>query len=308
MHQPSSFYARHRFPGEIISHAVWRYYRFLLSYRDVEELLAERGIAVSYETVRRWCRKFGQAFADGVRRWRPRPGDKWHVDEVQLKINGRKHWLWRAVDQEGVVLDILVQERRNQEAAEAFLCRVVDGNGYTPRVVITDKLASYPPALRRVLPSMEHRRHTRLNSRAKNSHRPVRKPEHVLQRFNSPRSAQRYLEPFSAVCNYILPRHHLSPPTRPAGSAPSASNSGETPRGSRLPPGSGLQAGLGRPSVLAPSPPCQSRSANGVGLLGQHLVETFALRFGLEGVKDPACADFRLQKLLSVSAGCQPIS
>jgi putative transposase len=151
MHQPSALYKRHRFPGEIISHAVWLSYRFLLSYRDVEELLAERGIAVSYETIRRWCRKFGPTFADGLRRRRPRPGDKWHVDEVQVKINGRKHWLWRAVDQEGIVLDILVQPRRNQEAAAAFLRRVVEGNGYQPRVVITDKLASSPPALRRVV-------------------------------------------------------------------------------------------------------------------------------------------------------------
>ena len=116
-----------------------------MSYRDVEELLAERGIPVSYETIRQWCRKFGQTFADGVRRRRPRPGDKWHCDEVQLKINGRRYWLWRAVDQDGIVLDILVQGRRNQEAAEAFLRRLVEGNGYAPRVVITDKLASYPP-------------------------------------------------------------------------------------------------------------------------------------------------------------------
>jgi putative transposase len=127
--QPSPLYKRHRFPGELISHAVWLYFRFLLSYRDVEELLAERGIAVSYETVRQWCRKFGLTFADGVRRRRPRPGDKWHLDEMQLKSNGRKLWLWRAVDQQGVVLDILVQARRNQEAAEVFLRRVLDGCG-----------------------------------------------------------------------------------------------------------------------------------------------------------------------------------
>jgi putative transposase len=148
--RPSPLYKRHRFPVELISHAVWLSYRFLLSYRDVEELLAERGGAVSYETIRRWCTKFGQDFADGLRRRRPCPGDKWHCDEVQLKINGREHWLWRAVDQEGVVLDILVQPRRNQEAAEAFLRRVVQGQGYQPRVVITDRLASYPPALRHV--------------------------------------------------------------------------------------------------------------------------------------------------------------
>jgi putative transposase len=164
--QPAALYKRHRFPGEIISHAEWLYYRFLLSYLDVEELLAERGIAVSYETIRRWCQKFGQTFADGLRRRRPSAGDKWHVDEVQLKINGRRHWLWRAVDQDGIVLDILVQSRRNQEAAEALLRRLVEGQGYRPRVVITDKLASYPPALRRVLPGVEHRRHKGLNNRA----------------------------------------------------------------------------------------------------------------------------------------------
>src|SRR6266542_3116264 len=120
--------------------------------RDGEELLAERGVTLTYETIRLWCRKFGPVFAAGLRRRHPRPGDKWHLDEVQLKINGRKHWLWRAIDQEGVVLHILVQPRGKQEAAEVFLHRLVEGHGYHPRVVITDKLASYPPALRRVLP------------------------------------------------------------------------------------------------------------------------------------------------------------
>lgn len=129
MRQPSALYKRFRFPGEGISRAVWLYYRFLLSYRDLEELLAERGSAVRYETIRRCCRKFGPAFAEGLRRRRARPGDKGHLDEVQLKINGQKYWLWRAVDQEGVVLDILVQARRNQAAAEAFLHRVLDSNG-----------------------------------------------------------------------------------------------------------------------------------------------------------------------------------
>jgi putative transposase len=207
--QPPSLYKRHRFPGEIISHAVWLYFRFLLSYRDVEELLAERGIAVSYETVRRWCRKFGPTFADGVRRRRPRPGDKWHLDEVQLKINGQRHWLWRAVDQDGVVLDILVQRRRNQEAAETFLRRVVAGCGYEPRVVITDKLASYPPAVRRVLPQAEHRRHKGLNNRAENSHRPTRRRERVLGRFKSPEHAQQFLGPFGPISAHFRPRRHL---------------------------------------------------------------------------------------------------
>ena len=209
MQQPSPLYKRHRFPGEIICHAVWLYFRFLLSYRDVEELLAERGISVSYETVRRWCRKFGPAFADGLRRRRPRPGDKWHLDEVLLKINGRRHWLWRAVDQEGIVLDILVQPRRNQEAAEAFLRRLVARCGYAPRVVITDKQASYPPALRRVLPLAEHRRHKRLNNRAENSHRATRRRERVLGRFKSPEHAQQFLGPFGPISDHFRPRRHL---------------------------------------------------------------------------------------------------
>jgi putative transposase len=211
VHQPSPLYQRHRFPGEIISHAVWLYFRFLLSYRDVENLLAERGIAVSYETVRRWCRKFGQTFANEVRRRRRRPGDKGHVDEVQLKLQGKQHWLWRAVDQEGVVLDILVQARRNQEAAEAFFRRVVGGHGYHPRVVITDKLASDPPAVRRVLPGVEHRRHKGLNNRAESSHRPVRRRERVLQRFKSLEHAQQFLSPFGRITDHFRPRRHLLP-------------------------------------------------------------------------------------------------
>jgi len=190
---------------------VWRYFRFLLSYRDVEELLAERGIAVSYETIRRWCRKFGATYADGVRRRRSRPGDTWHLDEVVLKINGARHSLWRAVDQEGVVLDLLVQERRNQEAAETFLRRLLNGQGYEPRVVITDTLASYPPAVRRVLPRAEHRRHKGLNKRAENSHRPTRRRERVLQRFKSPDHAQRLLSPFGPISDHFRPRRHLLP-------------------------------------------------------------------------------------------------
>jgi putative transposase len=133
------------------------------------------------------------------------------LDEVQLKINGRRHWLWRAVDQEGVVLDILVQQRRNQEAAETFLRRLLDGQGYEPRVVITDKLASYPPAMRRVLPRAEHRRHKGLNNRAENSHRPTRRRERALQRFKSPEHAQQFLAPFGPISDYFRPRRHRLP-------------------------------------------------------------------------------------------------
>ena len=147
----------------------------------------------------------------GLRRRRPRPGDKWHCDEVQLKINGRKHRLWRAVDQEGMVLDILVQPRRHQEAAEAFLRRVVEGWGYQPRVVITDKLASYPPALRRVLPAVEHRRHKGLSNRAENSHPPTRRRERVLQRFKSPEHAQQFLAPFGPIPDHFRLRRHRLP-------------------------------------------------------------------------------------------------
>ena len=204
-------YRGYRFPAAIISHAVWLYFRFALSHRDVEELLAERGVQVSYGAIRLWCRRFGPIFAGTLRRRRSRSADKWHLDEVQLKIKGKKHWLWRAVDRDGLVLDILVQERRNQEAAERFLRRVLDGEGQAPRVVVTDKLASYPPALKRVLPHTEHRRHKGLNNRAENSHRPVRKRERVLQRFTSPEHAQRFLKPFSAVCNHFRPRRHLLP-------------------------------------------------------------------------------------------------
>src|SRR3982074_496756 len=189
-------YHGYRVPSEIIAHAVWLYFRFHLSFRDVQDLLAERGLIVSHETVRQWCTKFGATFAAGLRRRRARAGDKWHLDEVLLKINGKRHWLWRAVDQHGVVLDILVQERCDQAAAERFLHRVLDGeSGAEPRVVITDKLASYPPAIKRVLPTPEHRRHKGLNNRAENSHQPTRQRERAMRRFKSAEQAQRFLGP-----------------------------------------------------------------------------------------------------------------
>jgi putative transposase len=183
-YEPPS-YRGYRYPAEIISHAVWLYFRFSLSLRDVEELLAERGVTVSYETIREWCAKFGPAYALELRRRRRRPSDKWHLDEVQLKIKGKRHWLWRAVDKHGVVLDILVQERRDQVAAETFLRRVLEAAGSQPRVVITDKLRSYLSALRRVLPDVDHRQHKGLNNRAENSHQPTRQRERLMRRFKS---------------------------------------------------------------------------------------------------------------------------
>jgi putative transposase len=201
-------YKRHRFPPEIIAHAVWLYFRFALSYRDVEELLAERGVLVTYETVRQWCRKFGQTYANELRRRRPRPGDKWHLDEVFIGINGAQHYLRRAVDQEGNVLDILVQSRRDKAAATKFFRKLLKDLAYVPRVVITDKLPSYGAAKREVLPSVAHRQHKRLNNRAENSHQPTRERERRMRRFKSPGHAQRFLAAYGLIASHFRPRRH----------------------------------------------------------------------------------------------------
>jgi putative transposase len=204
-------YKRHRFPAEIISHCVWLYFRFCLSYRDVEELMAERGIGLTYEAVRSWCRKFGQAYANALRRRRPRPGDKWHLDEVFLTIYGERHYLWRAVDQDGHVLDILVQRRRDKQAAKKFFRKLLKGLTYVPRVIITDRLKSYGAALRELLPSVEHRQHRYLNNRAENSHQPTRQRERGMQRFKSAGHAQRFLAAYGAIASHFRPRRHLFP-------------------------------------------------------------------------------------------------
>ena len=201
-------YKRHRFAPEIIAHAVWLYFRFTLSYRDVEELLAERGVIVTYETVRQWCHKFGQSYANALRRQRPRPGDKWHLDEVFIRINGAQHYLWRAVDQDGTVLDILVQRRRNKAAAKKFFRKLLKGLQYVPRVLITDRLASYGAAQREVLPRVEHRQHKGLNNRAENSHQPTRERERRMRRFKSPGHAQRFLAAYGPIASHFRPRRH----------------------------------------------------------------------------------------------------
>ena len=166
MKKPPSPHYRHRFPADLISHAGWLYHVFSLSLRDVELLLAERGIIVSYESIRRWCLKFGSAVADNLRRRRPRPGDKWHLDEVFIRIQGKLRYLWRAVDQNGVVLDILVQSRRDGAAAKRFFKRLLKGLRYTRRVLVTDKLKSYGVAKRELSPDVEHRESRYLNNRA----------------------------------------------------------------------------------------------------------------------------------------------
>ena len=192
-HSSPPDYKGFRFPPEIISHAVWLYFRFSLSFRDVEELLAQRGIVVTYETVRQWCLKFGQTYANELRRRRPRCGDKWYMDEVVLTIGGKQHSLWRAVDQDGNVLDILVQSRRNKKAAKRFFRKLLKRLTYVPRVIITDKLKSYAAAKRDILPGVEHRQHKRLNNRAENSHQPTRLREKKMRRFKSAKQAQRFL-------------------------------------------------------------------------------------------------------------------
>ncbi|MDP9373433.1 MAG: IS6 family transposase [Chloroflexota bacterium] len=204
-------YNRHRFPPAIIGHAVWLYFRFPLSYRDVEELLAERGVIVTYETIRQWCQKFGQTYANALRCRGPQPGDKWHVDEVFLKINGQTCYLWRAVDQHGQVLDILVQSRRNKRAAWRFFRKLLKGLQYVPRVLITDKLASYGAAKREALPSVEHRQHRYLNNRAENSHQPTRERERRMRRFKSAGHAQRFLAAHGPIASHFHPpRHRLT--------------------------------------------------------------------------------------------------
>src|SRR6185369_6304727 len=183
-------YKNHRFPTEIISHAVWLYFRFCLSFRDVEELLLERGVEVTYEAIRKWCRKFGQQYANQLRRRRPRPGDKWHMDEVFLMIKGEHHYLWRAVDQDGNILDSLVQRRRDKRAAKKFFRKLLKGLMYVPRVIVTDQLKSYGAAKREILPRVEHRQHRYLNNRCANSHRPTRQREWRMQGFKSAGHAQ----------------------------------------------------------------------------------------------------------------------
>jgi putative transposase len=204
-------YHRHRFPVEIISHCVWLYFRFARSFRDVEELLAMRGVSLSYETVREWCLKFGQTYANGLRRRSPRPSDRWHLDEVFLKINGRIHYLWRAIDQDGDVLDILVQSNRDKKAAKKFFHKLLKGLRYAPRVMITDRLRSYGAAKAEVLPSVEHHQDKGLNNRAENSHQPTRLRERVMRRFKSAGHAQRFLSAFGIISSHFrLGRHRYS--------------------------------------------------------------------------------------------------
>jgi len=202
-------YQRHRFPGEIISHAVWLYYRFTLSYRDVEEMLAQRGIMVSYEAFRYWCHKFGSNFIRSIRQRQRDVSHQWHIDEVFLKIKGRIYYLFRAVDQDGQVLDILMQSRRNKQAALQFFRRLLKQQGSAPRILVTDKLRSYRAAHQEMLSRTEHRTHRWANNRIENSHQPTRQRERRMRPFKSPGHAQRFLSVHGAIYSFFCPGRHL---------------------------------------------------------------------------------------------------
>ncbi len=209
MNKPTPSYQRHRFPSEIISHAVWLYHRFCLSFREVEELLAKRGISVTYETIRQWCQKFGPAYARKLKKRQGRLGDTWHIDEVFVTLQGQRQYLWRAVDQDGDCIDILVQHRRNRRAAERFFRRLLKGQGGKPRWVVTDKLRSYDAAHRTIIPSVHHINHVYANNRAEVSHEPMRQRERAMRGFTFPTQAQRFLTLHGLTQNLFRLGRHL---------------------------------------------------------------------------------------------------
>jgi putative transposase len=207
MSEPPISYKRHRFPPQIIAHAVWLYFRFPLSLRLVEELLLERGIVVPYETIRVWAQKFGPNYVQYLKRKKPSRQDIWHLDEVVITISGEKRYLWRAVDQDGYVLDEIVQIRRDTRAAKRLLGRLVRKQACPTKRMITDNLGSYGAARRKILPKVEHRQHKDLNNGAENSHVPIRKRERAMQGFRSWSGLQKFVETFSAVHNHFVPPH-----------------------------------------------------------------------------------------------------
>jgi len=204
-------YKRHRFPSEIIQYAVWLYFKFNLSHRDIEDLLAERGIQVSYEAVRLWCNKFGPKYAAKLRKKHQGYGDTFFLDEVFIKINGVQHYLWRAVDQDGEIVDIYLQKRRDGKTAKRFFKRLLKKNKGEPRKIVTDKLRSYGVAHRELIPSSIHDTSQYANNRSELSHQPTRVRERGMRKFKSVVQAQRFLNTHAAVYNlFNLGRHLVS--------------------------------------------------------------------------------------------------
>ncbi len=202
-------YRGYRFPPQIISRAVWYYHRFQLSFRDIEDLLAERGIIVSYEAIRLWCAKFGPDYANTLRKRRGKLGDRWFMDEMVVTIRGQRHYLWRAVDQDGDVIDILMQRRKNKRAAKRFFRKMLKHQGESPRRMITDKLPSYAAAKREIMPSVIHCHDRYANNRCEGSHQHTRQHERRMRRFKSAGQAQRFLATHSQVHNLFRLGRHL---------------------------------------------------------------------------------------------------
>jgi len=204
-------YKRHRFPPEIIQYAVWLYHRFNLSHRDIEDLLAERGITVSYEAIRLWCNKFGLKYVRRLKKKHQGYGDTFFIDEVFVRIDGKQHYLWRAVDQDGEIVDVFLQRRRDGKAAKRFFKRLLKAHRMEPRKIVTEKLRSYGVAHRELIPDTIHDTSQYANNRAELSHQPTRVRERGMRRFKSMQQAQRFLTVHAAVYNlFNLGRHLVS--------------------------------------------------------------------------------------------------
>lgn len=204
-----NIYKRHRFPSEVISYAVWLYYRFNLSHRDIEDLLAQRGITVSYESIRLWCNKFGPRYARRLKRKHQGYGDTFFIDEVFVKIGGKQHYLWRAVDQDGEVVDVYLQDKQDGDTAMRFFRRLLRSHQGEPSKIVTDKLRSYGVAHRELMPEVIHDTSQYANNRAELSHQATRVRERVMRRFKTVGQAQRFVTAHAAVSNLFNLGRHL---------------------------------------------------------------------------------------------------
>jgi len=205
----SNIYAGYSYPAQIINHTVWLYHRFTLSFRDIEELLAARGVVVSYETIRQWCKKYGSIYCNQIKKSRGQLGDTWYLDEVFIKINGVLHYLWRAVDQDGDEIDFLVQKRKDKGATMRFFKRLLKSEGSTPLKIVTGKLASYSAAKKELIPTVEHSTVQHENNVCELSQQPTRQQERQIRKFKSQGQAQRFLSCHGVINNLFRPGCHL---------------------------------------------------------------------------------------------------